>query len=219
MSTSRVPVVITDFAMMNYPDGKGVGDYVGSLPSDAEAEVRATPPYLGGVRLMDYTVESTARRSSSSGASNLSASAADCVVYFDGACPPCRRDIAHYRGKEGTAAIVWVDAANCDPAALGVDLARDAKEHCRRQRPRRARTPVDRLPRRDEADRIAVALGYRHDAAKVAKAIHPTHVAGRNRANCQLFAAKGSEEWAPCSAVGNKLVNAKGWCVSWVKKA
>jgi predicted DCC family thiol-disulfide oxidoreductase YuxK len=62
-------------------------------------------------------------------------SAADCVVYFDGACPLCRREIAHYRDQEGAAAIVWVDAASCDPAALGVDLARDtalARLHARR---------------------------------------------------------------------------------------
>ncbi len=56
----------------------------------------------------------------------MTASAADCVVYFDGACPLCRREIAHYRGQEGAADIVWVDAANCDSAALGIDLGRDA---------------------------------------------------------------------------------------------
>jgi demethoxyubiquinone hydroxylase (CLK1/Coq7/Cat5 family) len=62
-------------------------------------------------------------------------SAADCVVYFDGACPLCRREIAHYRGQEGAMSIIWVDAANCDPAALGADLSRDAalaRLHARR---------------------------------------------------------------------------------------
>ncbi len=53
-------------------------------------------------------------------------SAADCIVYFDGACPLCRREIAHYRGQKGAEAIAWVDAANCEPAALGDDLSRDA---------------------------------------------------------------------------------------------
>jgi demethoxyubiquinone hydroxylase (CLK1/Coq7/Cat5 family) len=53
-------------------------------------------------------------------------SAADCVVYFDGACPLCRREIAHYRRQNGAGTVVWVDAANCDPSALGVDLDRDA---------------------------------------------------------------------------------------------
>jgi demethoxyubiquinone hydroxylase (CLK1/Coq7/Cat5 family) len=62
-------------------------------------------------------------------------STADCVVYFDGACPLCRREIAHYRGQEGAAAIAWVDAADCDSAALGSDLSRDAalaRLHARR---------------------------------------------------------------------------------------
>ncbi len=65
----------------------------------------------------------------------MTVSAANCVVYFDGACPLCRQEIAHYRGQEGATSIVWVDASNCDPAALGVDLARDAamaRLHARR---------------------------------------------------------------------------------------
>ena len=57
MPTYRVPVVIRGFAIIKYPDGKGAGDYVGGLPRDAEAEVRATAPYLGGARMTDYTVE------------------------------------------------------------------------------------------------------------------------------------------------------------------
>lgn len=57
MSAYRVPVVIKGFAIVKYPDGKGAGDYVGGLPRDAETEVRATVPYLGGVRMLDYTVE------------------------------------------------------------------------------------------------------------------------------------------------------------------
>jgi len=81
------------------------------------------------------------------------------------------------------------------------------------------RTAAAQSARLDEADRSAVALGYKHDASKVDKAKHPTYVTGRNCANCQLFAAKGNEEWAPCAAVGNKLVNARGWCAAWVKKA
>jgi hypothetical protein len=70
-----------------------------------------------------------------------------------------------------------------------------------------------------ETDAAAVALGYRHDATQVDKARWPTYAPGRNCANCNLFAAKGSEEWAPCAAVGNRLVNAKGWCAAWVKRA
>jgi hypothetical protein len=82
-----------------------------------------------------------------------------------------------------------------------------------------ARAAVAQAAKLEESDRTAVALGYKHDASKVDKAKYPAYVAGRNCANCQLFAAKGNEAWAPCAAVGNKLVNANGWCVAWVKKA
>jgi predicted DCC family thiol-disulfide oxidoreductase YuxK len=41
-----------------------------------------------------------------------------CTVYFDGACPVCRREIAHYRRQRGSAAIAWVDASSCDEAEL-----------------------------------------------------------------------------------------------------
>jgi hypothetical protein len=82
-----------------------------------------------------------------------------------------------------------------------------------------ARSASAQAARLEESNPAAVALGYKHDATKVDKAKYPAYVAGRNCANCQLFAAKGNDAWAPCAAVGNKLVNAKGWCVAWVKKA
>jgi predicted DCC family thiol-disulfide oxidoreductase YuxK len=47
-----------------------------------------------------------------------------CTVYFDGACPVCRREIAHYRRLRGSNAIAWVDASSCDDAALGPGLDR-----------------------------------------------------------------------------------------------
>lgn len=57
MPTYRVPVLIKGFAVVSFPDGKGVGDYIGGLPRDAEAEVSATAPFLCGARMVDYTVE------------------------------------------------------------------------------------------------------------------------------------------------------------------
>jgi len=71
----------------------------------------------------------------------------------------------------------------------------------------------------EESDPAAVALGYKHDATKVDAAKHSSFQAGRICANCNLYQAKGSEPWAPCPALGGKLVNAKGWCAAWVKKA
>ena len=47
-----------------------------------------------------------------------------CTVYFDGACPVCRREIAHYRRLRGSDAIAWVDASSCNESALGPGLDR-----------------------------------------------------------------------------------------------
>jgi hypothetical protein len=71
----------------------------------------------------------------------------------------------------------------------------------------------------EETDAIAVSLGYRNDASKVDAKKFPAFAAGRNCANCQLYQGKAGEAWGPCGAVGGKLVNAKGWCVAWAKKA
>lgn len=47
-----------------------------------------------------------------------------CTVYYDSACPVCRREIAHYRRLPGAESIAWVDAATCDESALGPGLDR-----------------------------------------------------------------------------------------------
>ena len=75
------------------------------------------------------------------------------------------------------------------------------------------------LVRLDEADPIAVALGYRHVAAQADAEKFPAYVTGHNCAGCQLFQAAGGEQWAPCTVVPGKLVSAGGWCAAWVIKA
>lgn len=53
-------------------------------------------------------------------------SPATCTVYFDGACPLCRREIAHYQRRASGADIQWIDASACDDGALGNGLTRAA---------------------------------------------------------------------------------------------
>lgn len=56
MRTYRVPVLIKGYAIVKYPEGKAVGDYMGGLPRDAEAEVCANTPYICGTQMLDFTV-------------------------------------------------------------------------------------------------------------------------------------------------------------------
>jgi len=47
------------------------------------------------------------------------------TVFYDGGCPLCRREIAHYRRLDRPAAIDWVDITKDEHAldAVGLDLA------------------------------------------------------------------------------------------------
>jgi len=70
-----------------------------------------------------------------------------------------------------------------------------------------------------ESDPTAVALGYRADASQVDKAKFPRFQAGQTCANCQLFQGKPGAPNGPCTIYGGKIVDAKGWCSAYVKKA
>jgi hypothetical protein len=66
-----------------------------------------------------------------------------------------------------------------------------------------------------ESDPIATALTYKKDATKAANRKDLTAVCD----NCNLYTGKPGAADGPCSVFGGKLVNAKGWCTGWVKKA
>jgi len=66
-----------------------------------------------------------------------------------------------------------------------------------------------------ESDPTAVALGYKADATKAPGRKDNTATCS----NCTLYSGKAGAADGPCSAFGGKLVNAKGWCNAWVKKA
>jgi len=66
-----------------------------------------------------------------------------------------------------------------------------------------------------ESEPTATALGYKLDATKASNRKDSTAVCG----NCSLFSGKPGASDGPCSVFGGKLVNAKGWCTAWVKKA
>jgi predicted DCC family thiol-disulfide oxidoreductase YuxK len=54
------------------------------------------------------------------------ASVPTCTAYFDGVCPVCRAEIAHYQRQRGAEAITWIDAASCEESDLGAGLVRSA---------------------------------------------------------------------------------------------
>ena len=67
-----------------------------------------------------------------------------------------------------------------------------------------------------EADPVAQALGYKDDASKIDKG-NSHYVAGSACANCQLYQGKPGDATGDCP-IFHKLVSAKAWCNSYVKK-
>ena len=48
------------------------------------------------------------------------------TVYFDGACPLCRREINFYKGCRGAGDVAWVDVSKEDGDIIGGDLPRQS---------------------------------------------------------------------------------------------
>ncbi|WP_405228240.1 high-potential iron-sulfur protein [Lentisalinibacter sediminis] len=78
---------------------------------------------------------------------------------------------------------------------------------------------ADGRPKLSEDDPQAKALGYVHDATDVDQSKYARYQPGQACSNCQLFQAKGDEEWAGCSIFPGKLVNTAGWCSAYAPKA
>ena len=66
-----------------------------------------------------------------------------------------------------------------------------------------------------ESDPTATALKYKTDATKATDRKDTTAFCS----NCNFYSGKAGDANGPCAVFGGKLVTAKGWCSSWVKKA
>jgi len=75
------------------------------------------------------------------------------------------------------------------------------------------------LPKLDEKDPQAVALGYVKDSTKADVKKFPKHTADQKCATCQLYTGKPKEASGPCPLYPGKQVEAAGWCSAWAKKA
>lgn len=85
--------------------------------------------------------------------------------------------------------------------------------------PAPAATDYASWPRVDEAEPVAVALSYKHDASKIDPAKQPRHKAGQVCRSCIQFKGSATDEWGPCGIFPKKLVNANGWCTTYAAKA
>ncbi|PPD25726.1 MAG: DUF393 domain-containing protein [Hyphomicrobium sp.] len=48
------------------------------------------------------------------------------IVYFDGSCPLCRREIGYYRSKPGADNLAWTDVSACEMGLVAEDLSKGA---------------------------------------------------------------------------------------------
>ena len=48
------------------------------------------------------------------------------TLYYDGGCPVCTQEISFYQRRRGAEHIHWINLAQCEDAALGSGLTREA---------------------------------------------------------------------------------------------
>lgn len=70
----------------------------------------------------------------------------------------------------------------------------------------------------EEKDAQATALGYKIDTTKVDKAKYPKHDVSQHCGNCALYQG-GTAATGACPLFVGKVVENKGWCSAWAKKA
>lgn len=76
------------------------------------------------------------------------------------------------------------------------------------------------LPKVNEKDSMAAALGYVSDAKRVDVKANPQFKAGSACANCSWYQGKaGDPAGGPCTFFPGKNVDSTGWCRMWNKKA
>ena len=115
------------------------------------------------------------------------------------------------------------DGGTDDPVPPG----QRASEHGRRPEqvggPDEADVEQSMLPRLEESDTMAQALGYKHDAARVDPKQFPSRAGaeGANEfcRNCVHYQGLPDRPWAPCTIFPGRLVNANGWCSAWAASA
>lgn len=73
-----------------------------------------------------------------------------------------------------------------------------------------------------ETDPMASALGYKQQAKNADSTKYPQlkQAAGKQQKceNCNFY-KKENGAWGKCQLFQSGLVNAQGWCASWIKKA
>ena len=74
------------------------------------------------------------------------------------------------------------------------------------------------MPKVEESDPQATALGYKHDTTTVDASAYANHDPSQICAGCNLYTGKEGDEWGGCSIFPGKEVAANGWCSAFVPK-
>ena len=76
---------------------------------------------------------------------------------------------------------------------------------------------AEALPKVEESNATAQALGYVHDATT-----SPKRTSEEQKTqfcdNCLHYGASAEDGWGTCALIPGYLVAAKGWCIVWVAK-